>query len=42
MKMIIFSLLLATVLPAVHATTPEENLAALGLALPTVPPAVAN
>jgi enamine deaminase RidA (YjgF/YER057c/UK114 family) len=42
MKMIFCSLLLATVLPAVDAATPEENLAALGLSLPAVPPAVAN
>ena len=42
MKMIFCSLLLATALPAIHATTPEENLAALGLTLPAVPPAVAN
>lgn len=42
MKMILCCLLLATALPAVRATTPEEKLAALGLSLPTVPPAVAN
>ena len=42
MKMIFCSLLLATALSAVHAATPEENLVALGLTLPAVPPAVAN
>ena len=42
MKMIFCSLLLATALPVVRGATPEENLAALGLTLPAVPPAVAN
>jgi enamine deaminase RidA (YjgF/YER057c/UK114 family) len=42
MKMIFCSLLFAAALPVVHAATPEENLAALGLTLPAVPPAVAN
>ena len=40
--MIFCRLLLAAALPAAYAATPEENLAALGLALPAVPPAVAN
>jgi len=42
MKKIICSLLLAAALSTAHAATPEENLAALGLTLPAVPPAVAN
>ena len=42
MKKIFCCLLLATALSAVHAATPEENIAALGLTLPAVPPAVAN
>ena len=42
LKMLLSVLLLAVLVPAVRAGTPEENLAALGLALPAVPPAVAN
>lgn len=41
MKMLLPLLLLALV-PSAHGATPEENLAALGLALPAVPPAIAN
>lgn len=37
--MLLVGLLLAL---TVHAATPEENLAALGLTLPSVPPVVAN
>ena len=42
MRKIFSCLLLATALTDVHAATPEENIAALGLTLPAVPPAVAN
>lgn len=42
MKMIFASLMFAVVLSAARAATPEENLAALGLTLPAVPPAIAN
>jgi enamine deaminase RidA (YjgF/YER057c/UK114 family) len=42
MKMTFASLMFAVVLSAAGAATPEENLAALGLTLPDVPPAIAN
>lgn len=42
MKRIFCSLLLVVGFATAGAATPEENLAALGLTLPAVPPAVAN
>ena len=39
---ILLPLLLASLVPAARAATPEENLAALGLTLPAVPTAIAN
>jgi len=42
MKLLLSVLLLAVSVPTARAATPEENLAALGLTLPAVPPAIAN